>query len=303
MTLQPIDRYASLLDGSIIFSDILVVPQALGLEVIMVPGKGPVFPEPLVTPDDLARLHDHVDVDTVLGYVYEAITLTRHELKGRVPLFGFAGAPWTVMAYCIEGGGSKTLSKAKSWLFKYPVESHKLLQKITDVTITYLKGQARAGAQILQVFDSWAGELSPHHFAEFALPYMLQIAVSLKSSFPDLLLVVFAKGANTPASLTALAESLYDVIGVDYTVDLSIAYDIIHIKHGKTIQGNLDPSLLYADRVTIRKETKRMFETLKWKDGKKGWIANMGHGMYPDHDPEHLKYYLEAVKDFSAATS
>jgi uroporphyrinogen decarboxylase len=152
VTLQPIDRYGELLDASIIFSDILVVPQAMGLEVQMVPQKGPHFPEPLKTPADLERLKKDVDVDTSLKYVYDAITLTRKKLEGRVPLFGFVGGPWTLMAYMIEGGGSKTLSKAKSWLFRHPKQSHELLQRITDILVDFLAGQVRAGAQVSE-FD------------------------------------------------------------------------------------------------------------------------------------------------------
>lgn len=150
MTLQPIDRYAGLLDASIIFSDILVVPQAMGLEVLMIPGKGPHFPNPLVHPDDMKRLLPApVDVNTSLSYVYDAITLTRTKLAGRVPLFGFVGAPWTLMAYMIEGGGSKTLSKAKTWLFKHEKDSLDLLQRITDVVVDFLIGQAKSGAQVI----------------------------------------------------------------------------------------------------------------------------------------------------------
>lgn len=153
LTLQPIDRYGKLLDASIIFSDILVIPQAMGLEVLMVAGKGPVFPAPLDTPADLSRLTENVDVEKELGYVYQAITLTRHRLEGRVPLFGFIGAPWTLMAYMIEGGGSKTLAKAKSWLWKYPKESHALLQRITDIAVEFLVGQVKAGAQVKKLFE------------------------------------------------------------------------------------------------------------------------------------------------------
>jgi len=148
VTLQPIDRYPGLLDASIIFSDILVVPQAMGMTVEMVPKLGPHFPDPLNVPADMAKLTKIVDVDAELGYVFDALTLTRKELKGRVPLIGFAGAPWTLMAYMVEGGGSKTFSKAKSWLYLYPNESKELLQRITDVIVEYLIGQVRAGAQV-----------------------------------------------------------------------------------------------------------------------------------------------------------
>ena len=149
MTLQPIDRYDKLLDASIIFSDILVIPQALGLEVQMLTGKGPHFPDPLLDPSHLNRLEYPVDVNSKLGYVFDAITLTRKKLNGRFPLFGFAGSPCTLMAYIIEGGSSKTLSNAKSWLFKWPEASHSLLQILTDVIVEFLIGQAKSGAQVL----------------------------------------------------------------------------------------------------------------------------------------------------------
>ena len=148
ITLQPIDRYAGLLDASIIFSDILVIPKAMGMKIQMVEAKGPTFDEPLVTPEDIAKLKEEVDVRKELGYVMDAITLTRRELKGRVPLLGFIGAPWTLLAYMIEGGGSKTLTKAKSWLYKYPKESKDLLQRITDISIDFLSEQIIAGAQV-----------------------------------------------------------------------------------------------------------------------------------------------------------
>lgn len=150
VTLQPIKRYSGLLDASIIFSDIMVVPQAMGLVVEMHPAKGPTFPDPLVVPGDVSRLKDVVDADVELKYIFDAISLTRKELKGEVPLIGFTGAPWTLMAYMIEGGGSKTLTKAKTWLFKYPEESKALLQRITDVCVDYLVGQVKAGAQVSQ---------------------------------------------------------------------------------------------------------------------------------------------------------
>lgn len=302
VTLQPIDRYTPLLDASIIFSDILVIPQAMGLQVDMVEGKGPVFASPLKTPEDLNRLTYPVNVEKELSYVYKAIQTTRVALNGRVPLFGFAGAPWTIMAYMIEGGGSKTLSKAKSWLFKYPESSHELLDKITKTTIEYLAKQVeRGGAQILQVFDSWAGELSIHHYMEFGFPYLQKIATELKSRFPDIPLVVFAKGANHAVEAFA-RDTAYDVIGVDWTVDLKYVSEIVIKKYGKALQGNMDPSVLYGDDETIRREAKKMFTEIGWrKEGgmNKGWVANLGHGMYPDHDPEKLRVFLEAIRDYS----
>lgn len=162
------------LDAAIIFSDILVVPQALGMKVEMKPGVGPVFDKPLVNPGDIDRL-TIPDVNTVLKYVFDAITLTRHKLEGKVPLIGFTGAPWTLMSYMIEGGGSKTLSKAKKWLYQHPEASHKLLKIITDVNVEYLVGQVRAGAQLLQVFESNAEYLGPVEFSKFALPCLIEI--------------------------------------------------------------------------------------------------------------------------------
>ncbi|KAI8915906.1 Uroporphyrinogen decarboxylase [Gorgonomyces haynaldii] len=289
VTLQPIDRYDGLLDASIIFSDILVVPQAMGLEVQMIKGQGPHFPEPLVQPSDLERLIKKVNVDESLGYVYEAITLTRHRLEGRVPLFGFAGAPWTLMAYMIEGGGSKTLSKAKRWLFKYPEASKQLLQQTTDVVVDFLIGQARAGAQLLQVFDSWAGELSQDDFNEFSLPYLEQIAKKVKKQLSglglDVPICVFARGAWY--ALEHLSKTEYDVISLDWTVQPADARK----RTNKTLQGNADPSILYGDKELIDRKVEKM---LKGFGGQK-YIANLGHGMYPDHDPEHLRLYLEAI--------
>ncbi|XP_040422323.1 uroporphyrinogen decarboxylase isoform X3 [Cygnus olor] len=179
LTLQPLRRFP--LDAAIIFSDILVVPQALGMEVVMVPGKGPTFPEPLKEVEDLLKLRQKVDVTAELGYVFQAITLTRHSLEGKVPLIGFSGAPWTLMSYMIEGGGSTTMSKAKSWLYRHPEASHQLLRLLADVVTDYLVGQVAAGAQALQLFESHAGHLGPEQFQEFALLYIRDIARGVKS--------------------------------------------------------------------------------------------------------------------------
>lgn len=257
VTLQPLERFD--LDAAIIFSDILVVPQALGMVVEMHPGQGPVFPAPLVTPADLDKLKATVDVHVELQYVFDAITLTRHRLQGRVPLFGFCGAPWTIMAYMIEGGGSKVLSKAKQWLYRYPAESKALLQKITSVSIDYLVAQVQAGAQLLQVFDSWAGELSPAVFAEFALPYLRELAQQVKQRLgPEAAvpMVVFAKGAHY--ALADLASSDYDVIQLDWTMDPLWART--QVGPTKALQGNMDPAMLYADQAKIRSEVHSMLE-------------------------------------------
>ncbi|KAI9012897.1 uroporphyrinogen decarboxylase [Gaertneriomyces semiglobifer] len=298
VTLQPIDRYSGLLDASIIFCDILVVPQAMGMEVQMLPQKGPHFPEPLLDPSHMAKLQTNVNPEVELKYVLEAITLTRKELKGRVPLFGFVGAPWTLMAYMIEGGGSKTLSKAKAWLGKWPAESKELLQSITDVVVDFLVGQVKAGAQLLQIFDSWAGELSPDDFATFSLPYLLQISTRVREKLqalsPELAKIpisVFARGAHY--ALELLPPTHFDIVSLDWTIDPATARK--RTNGSVALQGNADPSLLYAPRDTIRSHVKRMMNGF----GRRKYIANLGHGMYPDHDPERLRNYLEAIRDFS----
>ena len=183
VTLQPLQRYD--LDAAIIFSDILVVPQALGMEVLMKPGVGPVFPNPLKSPEDIETLEHGDKTLPRLQYVFDAITLTRQKLEGKVPLLGFTGAPWTLMSYMIEGGGSKTQSKAKAWLYTYPSASHKVLQMLTDVNIEYLVQQVKAGAQMLQVFESHAEYLGKDLFDEFALPYLRQIAQKVKAKLAE----------------------------------------------------------------------------------------------------------------------
>ncbi|KAL1743916.1 Uroporphyrinogen decarboxylase [Schizophyllum fasciatum] len=296
ITLQPVRRYSGLLDAAIIFSDILVVPQAMGMEVVMNPG--PSFPAPLDTPADAEKLPQAVDVDVELKYVFDALARTRQELKGEVPLIGFCGAPWTLFAYMVEGGGSKTLQKAKTWLFKHPAESKALLKRIADVCIDYLVGQVKAGAQLLQVFDSWAGELSPHDFAEFSQPTLTQISTGVRqkltaAGIPVPPLTLFAKGANY--ALGALAESAgYDVLGLDWCIDPAEARRIVGGK--VALQGNMDPSMLYGGRAAIEEAVKRMSASFG-KEG--GWIANLGHGITPQVDPEDLKWFFECVHKYS----
>ncbi|KAI9592746.1 uroporphyrinogen decarboxylase-like protein [Syncephalis fuscata] len=304
VTLQPIERFEGLLDASIIFCDILVIPQALGMTVEMVPGKGPHFPEPLQTPDDLARLTENVDVIAELGYALDAITLTRKQLDGRVPLFGFCGAPWTLMAYMIEGGGSKTFSKAKTWLYQYPEASAKLLERLTVVLVDFLVAQVNAGAQILQVFDSWAGELAPKDFEQFSLPYLRQVAQQVRARLGEraVPMVVFAK--NVHYALPALAQSGYDVVSLDWTLSpVEVRRQIASGTSDKaaplvTLQGNLDPSVLFGPPDLIRSRTREMIAQFTAAGG--AHIANLGHGMLPNHDPEALRVFLETVRDASS---
>ncbi|TRM68474.1 hypothetical protein BD626DRAFT_116691 [Schizophyllum amplum] len=262
ITVQPVRRYSGVLDAAIIFSDILVIPQAMGMEVIMNPG--PSFPAPLDTPEDALKLPQTVDVEKELKYVFDALTRTRHELKGEVPLIGFCGAPWTLFAYMVEGGGSKTLQKSKTWLFKYPEESKALLKRIADVCVDYLVGQVKAGAQKLAA-------------AQIPAPPM----------------TLFAKGANY--ALGSLAESAgYDVLGLDWAIEPSEARKLVGGK--VALQGNMDPSLLYGGRDAIEAAVKRMCESFGTGGG---WIANLGHGITPAVDPEDLRWFFECVHKYS----
>lgn len=295
VTLQPLKRFP--LDAAIIFSDILVVPQALGMEVLMVPGKGPTFPQPLVSPEDIGNLNQNPDIDKELGYVFEALTLTRTKLDGQVPLIGFSGAPWTLMAYMVEGGSSSTYSKPRKWLYKYPNESKKLLSLLTDTIIVYLIGQVQAGAQLLQLFDSHAGVLDRDLFVEFALPYLVKIVDNVKKGVADkglqpVPMTVFAKGAHY--SIEDLAKTNYDVIGLDWTMDALTSRQVSNL-HGKTLQGNLDPAMLYAPPEHIAEATKAMLA----KFGTRRYIANLGHGIYPDMSPDQLKVFIDSVHKYS----
>jgi uroporphyrinogen decarboxylase len=291
ITIQPIDRFP--LDAAIIFSDILVVPQAMGLEVDMRAGEGPVFPNPLKSPEEIySRLDHKVDVKDKLGYVMQAITLTRHKLNGRVPLIGFSGAPWTLMAYMVEGKGSKTFSKAKSWLWCHNKQSHDLMASLSKVIEEYLCAQIEAGAQAVQIFDSWAGELGPKQFKEFSLPYMTQIARTIKQRHPDTPIIVFPKGAHYALD-DLKAAGVFDVIGLDWTMDPSESRTVVG--PNKCLQGNMDPTALFADKETVFKLTREMLEGF----GTKSLIANLGHGCMPEHKPEQIGAYVEAVHTIS----
>ncbi|KAI7083056.1 Uroporphyrinogen [Hortaea werneckii] len=302
LTLQPIERYEGLIDAAIIFSDILVIPQAMGMEVVMVPEKGPHFPNPLGSPEDeqfKEVMERECDVKESLDYVYKAITLTRQKLQGRVPLYGFCGAPFTLMCYMVEGGGSKMFRHAKTWIFKYAVEAKKLLQKIAELCVEYLAQQVVAGAQIVQVFDSWAGELSPASFSEFSLPYLNYICDHLPARLRELgqevvPMVVFAKGAWY--ALDDLCQTKYDVIGLDWLHEPKDAYAVAQ-KYGKVIQGNADPGILYGGHAAITKVVENMVKG--FGGGKQGWIANLGHGITPFVNPDDLKFYFQEIHRLS----
>jgi len=284
ITLQPIEQVG--VDAAIIFSDILVIPQAMGLEVLMEEGKGPSLPEVIKNAKDVDALR--TDGVEKLRYVCDALTLTKRELNGRVPLIGFAGAPWTILCYMVEGKGSKTWDKAKQFAYTEPVLTHRLLQKITDITIRYLEAQVIAGADIVQVFDSWAGSLSPEDFKTYAQPYLLQIADAVAPHGP---VILFPKG--TWHAIEDLSKSSASGIGIDWTITPQQARAFAGDR--VTLQGNFDPSKLLAPIPQIKKWVKEMIDGF----GTQRYIANLGHGITPNVPVDHAKAFVDAVKEYS----
>lgn len=285
VTIQPVDILG--VDAAIIFSDILVIPEAMGLPYQMIEKKGPWFEDTINSNADVSKISADIDVADRLGYVYEAIKITKKELNGRVPLIGFCGAPWTIFCYMTEGQGSKTFSKAKRLLFQDPEMSHKVLDMITEVTIKYLKLQIEAGADIVQIFDSWSGILGPKEYTEFGTKYVSRICAAIT----EVPVTVFAKGAYYARK--ELAELDCQTIGLDWNMDIAESRTLIG--PNKTLQGNLDPCVLFADFKTIEKKTKNMLNSF----GNQRHIANLGHGVYPDTDPEKVKCFIETVKEFA----
>ena len=286
ITLQPIDRIG--VDAAIIFSDILVIPQAMGMEVLMEEGRGPSLPNVIRTQKDIDVLITD-NIEEKLSYVTKALILTKQELNGRVPLIGFAGAPFTILCYMIEGKGSKTWDKAKQFCFTEPAMARQLLQKITDATINYLTAQAKAGADVLQVFDSWSGALSPADFKLIAQPYLIQIADALKDRAP---VILFPKGSWY--ALKELSESSASGLGIDWCIKPQYARKLTGNKI--TLQGNFDPAKLLAPIPVIKKEVKKMIDDF----GVQNYIANLGHGITPNVPVENAKAFVDAVKEYKA---
>lgn len=282
VTIQPVDLLG--VDAAIIFSDILVIPEAMGLPYEMVEKRGPLFPNTVRSESDLKKLH--VSDGSELQYVTDAIRITKKELDGRVPLIGFAGAPWTIFSYMVEGHGSKTFSVAREMLYTQPAFSHKLLQMITDSTINYLKAQIEAGAQVVQLFDSWAGILGPKQYAEFSLPYIAQICDAI-TTVPK---TVFAKGAFFARE--EMAKLNCETIGLDWNMGIAESRKLIGSQ--KTLQGNLDPAALYGTEDQVRAATIDMMEQFRGSRH----IANLGHGVYPDINPDMVKVFIQTVKEF-----
>ena len=285
ITLQPVDIIG--VDAAILFSDILVVPQAMGMEVQLIEHKGPVLPEPIRNEKDLERI-GVPDVQDRLHYVFDAIKLIKQELNDRVPLIGFAGAPWTLLCYMVQGQGSKTFDEAKAFCYKNPVLAHTLLQRITDTTIAYLKAQITAGADAVQLFDSWGGLLSPHDFEAISLKYMRQIVAAVKDLAP---IVVFAKGAWH--SLAEMAATGAAGLGIDWCIQPGLARSMAG--PDVTLQGNFDPAKLLAPIPVIRQEVKQMLQGF----GKERYIANLGHGILPKVPVDHARAFVDTVKEYA----
>jgi uroporphyrinogen decarboxylase len=284
VTIQPVDILG--VDAAIIFSDILVVPEAMGLEYQMLEKSGPWFEKTIRSEEGLKYAETNFDIEDRLGYVLEAIRITNKELNGRVPLIGFAGAPWTIFCYMVEGRGSKTFSESRKLLYTNPTLAHELLSRITDVTIQYLKAQVKAGAHMLQVFDSWAGILGTEQYAEFGLKYLDKI-VSAVNEVP---VTLFSKGAIT--SVNAVAKLNCNTVGLDWNMDLVKIRE--EIGETRTLQGNLDPCALYSSHKEVESLTNNMLNSFK----SRRHIVNLGHGVYPDIDPEKVKTFIQTVKNY-----
>lgn len=284
ITVQPIRRYG--MDAAILFSDILVIPQAMNIEVEMKPNFGPYLPNPIRSQKDL----DSVIVPNVhetLGYVMDAIKATKEKLNDEVPLIGFAGSPWTILCYCVQGQGSKTFDKAKELCFTQPLVAHELLQKITDTTIAYLKAKVAVGVDAVQIFDSWGGMLSPTDYQEFSWQYIQQIIDGLKDEAP---VIVFGKGCWF--ALGDMAKSGASALGVDWTCS---ARNARYLSGGKiTLQGNFDPARLLSPPAMIKKMVHQMINEF----GKDSYIVNLGHGILPNVPVENAKAFIDAVKEY-----
>ncbi|TYO99000.1 uroporphyrinogen decarboxylase [Geothermobacter ehrlichii] len=284
VTIQPIDYLNA--DAAILFSDILTPVEPMGLKLDFVPG--PVFENPVRTAADIEALRIP-QVEEDVPYVYETIRILRRELDGRVPLIGFGGAPFTLACYMVEGKGSKDFAQIKRMMYGAPELYAALMEKVTEMDRLYLNAQVAAGAQAIQIFDTWGGIVSPLDYEKFILPYTRKLIAGLDKSVP---IIHFVKGAGTMLDKVKLAGS--DVVGLDWHVNLGAARDILGAD--VAVQGNLDPTVLYAPKEHIRTEVKRILDE---NAGRPGHIFNLGHGILPTVAPEHAKYMVECVHELS----
>jgi uroporphyrinogen decarboxylase len=286
VTIQPVDELN--VDAAIIFSDILVIPECMGLEYEMIEKKGPFFPQTIQSVADIDKLDSGKAAAEKLEYVFNGLDITKKELNNRVPLIGFSGAPFTLFCYMIEGSGSKTFSKAKKMLYQNPEASHKLLSKLTDTIIEYTKLKSQHGADVIQIFDSWAGVLDQRMYQEFCIPYLKKINDSLQSlGIPTIL---FSKGAWY--SMDDIAGIGSNVIGIDWNMGTKFVRDTIG--NDRVVQGNLDPCVLYASEKEIESKTIEMINAFG-----RNHIVNLGHGVYPDTPLDGVKTFVNTVKNYS----
>ena len=284
ITIMPIDQIGT--DAAILFSDILVVLQAMNIEVEMKPEVGPWIPTPIRSEKELNEVIVP-DAEIALGYVIDAVKMTKQALNKRVPLIGFAGSPWTLLCYAVQGQGSKNFDIAKAFCFSQPELAHRLLQMITDTTIDYLKAKVAAGVDAVQLFDSWGGLLSPDDYNIFSWPYIQQIVTALKDDIP---VIVFGKGCWF--ALHDMAKSGASALGVDWTCS---ARNARYLSGGQiTLQGNFDPSRLLSAIPTIKSEVKKMIDGF----GKDRYIVNLGHGILPNIPVDHAQAFVDAVKEY-----
>ena len=293
VTLQPLERFE--LDAAILFSDILTIPDAMGLGLYFAEGEGPKFRKPVRTEADIDQLQV-INTASDLGYVTDAVSMIRRELNGRVPLIGFSGSPWTLATYMIEGQSSRDFVRAKTMLYTQPEVLHQLLEKLSLSVIDYLNAQILAGAQVVQIFDTWGGALSHDAYLEFSLDYMKKIVAGLikHADGRDVPVILFTKGGGH--WLEAMADSGCDCLGLDWTVDIGAAKDRVGSK--VALQGNMDPAVLRSDRSGIESEVKTILKS--FGEGQ-GHVFNLGHGITPDINPDNVKIFIEAVHQFSGS--
>ncbi|HET8838860.1 MAG TPA: uroporphyrinogen decarboxylase [Flavobacteriaceae bacterium] len=284
ITIMPVEQIG--VDAAILFSDILVVPQAMNIPFEMKPDLGPWLPNPIRSQNDVEKVVVP-NIEESLGYVMEAIKMTKKELNNEVPLIGFAGSPWTILCYCVQGQGSKNFDLAKQFCFTNPVAAHTLLQKITDTTIAYLKAKVAAGVDAVQIFDSWGGMLSPEDYQEFSWKYINQIVDALSEETE---VIIFGKGCWF--ALGEMAKSKASALGVDWTCS---ARNARYLSGGKiTLQGNFDPARLFSPPSEIKKMVHQMIDEF----GKDRYIVNLGHGILPNIPVENARAFVDAVKEY-----
>ena len=292
VTLQPLRRFD--LDAAIIFSDILTIPDAMGLGLHFVAGEGPKFNNPIKSAADIAKL-GVPDMEDNLGYVMDAIRVTRREIDGKVPLIGFSGSPWTLACYMVEGGSSKDFAKVKGMMFDEPKQMHALLNVMADSVIAYLNAQIAAGAQSVMLFDTWGGALSTGNYQEFSLAYMKKIIAGLtrESDGRTVPVTMFTKGGGQWLEL--MAETGADAVGLDWTTDISVARQRVGDK--VTLQGNMDPCVLYASADRVEQEVASVLAG--FGKGETGHVFNLGHGIHPTIEPEKMKRLVDSVHRLS----